>query len=90
MRLGSLPNAHAHERLAGETKNTILADSAVTSLVNKEIEADNTRISCQLVDAVLSSIPLCRHPALTFQEGLISVADPGVVRLVRTNYPSGN
>ena len=45
-----------------------LSDSAVTSIVNKdydsikEIEADITRISCQLVDAAQSSIPPSRHP----------------------------
>ena len=45
-----------------------LADSAVTSLVNKnydsikEIEAEITRISCQLGNAAQSSIPPSRHP----------------------------
>ena len=45
-----------------------LAASAVIPLINKdydfikEIEADITRISCQLVDAAQSSIPPSRHP----------------------------
>ena len=51
-----------------------LADSAVASLVNKdydsikEIEADITRISCQLVDATQSSIPPSKHPKAHYKK----------------------